>query len=150
MPSLPPFVDDIERGQRINNLRVAMAGTGQDVVILTPSANMRYFLGQTFYERERFHGAIITSDRAIFICPKFEDTAVTARLAVPMEMAFWEEHENPYALVAAILADRGVKLCSLDTNCSYGHASQIFDVLTSLNQPVRYGSANSVISPLRT
>ncbi len=147
--SFPPFIGNAERAQRVDALRAAMAAAGKDAVILTPGPNMRYFLGEAFYESERFHGAIVTAGRSIFVAPKFEDTAIMAKLPVPMEMVYWEEHESPYDLIAGLLAAQNVRACALDPQCCYGHAAQIGDALGALDNRVRCGSAAPVIVPLR-
>jgi len=147
--SRPPFIDNAEREQRLANLRQAMLGTGEDAVIMTPGSNMRYFFGEAFYESERFIGALVTAHSVTFICPKFEDTAIIAKLPMTLEMAFWEEHESPFLLSASLLAKQGCQSCSLDPNCSYGHAARLFDSLTGLEKPIRYGSATAIITTLR-
>jgi len=144
-PILPPFIDNAERTARLQLLRQAMADQGQDAVILIPGANMRYVCGLNWSESERFVGAVVTDQQMILVCPKFEDTAVAARLPATSDMVFWEEHEDPYALIASILADHGCKSCSLDPNCNYGHAAHIFGA----SMPVQYSSAHMVLAPLR-
>ena len=65
------------------------------------------------------------------------------------DMAFWEEHESPFALIASLLAEAGCQRCALDPECSYGHAARLFDALAQLEKPVHQSSAASVIAPLR-
>jgi Xaa-Pro dipeptidase len=147
--SRPPLISNTEREQRLDNLRNAMPASGLDAVIITPGSNMRYFFGEAFYESERFVGVLITADRNTFICPKFEDSAIRAKFPMASEMAFWEEHESPFALIATLLADNGSQRCALDPECSYGHAARLFDALTQLEKPILYASAAPIIAPLR-
>ncbi len=148
-PSRPPLISNAEREQRLDKLRRAMPASGLDAVLITPGSNMRYFFGEAFYESERFVGVFITADRAIFICPKFEESAIRAKFPLIQEMAFWEEHESPFSLVASLLAEHGCQQCSLDPDCSYGHAARLFDALTQFKKPIRYGSAAPIIATLR-
>lgn len=147
--SHPPFIGNAERDQRLENLRRAMPENNHDAVIITPGSNMRYFFGEAFYESERFVGALLTADTVIFICPKFEDTAIMAKFPMIVEMAFWEEHECPFALIASLLTEHGCNQCSLDPNCSYGHAARLIDALAQLERPIAHGSATAIITSLR-
>ena len=122
--SRPPSIGDAEREQRLDRLRGAMPASGFDAVIISPGSNMRYFFAEAFYESERFVGVLITADRIVFICPKFEESAIRAKFPMASEMAFWEEHECPFALIASLLADNESRACALDPECSYGHAAR--------------------------
>ena len=147
--SLPPFVDNIERSKRLDDLRQVMKRTRADATVITPGSSMRYFFGEALYESERFVGAVITGDQVVFVCPKFEDTALIAKLPMKLDMAYWEEHESPYTLIGSILAGARSNTCLLDPNCSYGHAAKLFQALSGLNAPIKYESADRAISGLR-
>ncbi|MEJ6593818.1 Xaa-Pro peptidase family protein [Parasphingorhabdus sp.] len=147
--SRPPSIGNAEREQRLDKLRRMMPENGVDALIITPGSNMRYFFGEAFYESERFVGVLITAHRAIFICPKFEESAIRAKFPLISEMAFWEEHESPFSLIASLLADQGCQRCVLDPDCSYGHAAHLFDALAQLKQPILYDSAAPIIASLR-
>ncbi len=123
-----------------------MANAAHQAVIITPGSNLQYFFGLNLYESERFIGALITPSETIFICPKFEDTSLAAKLNQPYETLYWEEDEDPYALIATYLRSNSVNLCAIDPNCSYGHASRIGD---ALGRAIGVGSAHALISPLR-
>ncbi|PHR18437.1 MAG: X-Pro dipeptidase [Sphingopyxis sp.] len=148
-PSRPPSISDAERHQRLDHLRQTMPASGIDAILLTPGSNMRYFFGAAFYESERFVGVLITADRTIFICPKFEESAIRAKFPMIPDMVFWEEHESPFALIASMLAGQSCQRCALDPECSYGHAARIGDALGQLDQPIRFESAAAIIAPLR-
>ncbi|NRD89328.1 hypothetical protein C8024_07550 [Sphingopyxis sp. BSNA05] len=147
--SRPLSIGNAERDQRLDRLRSAMATGGIDATLITPGSNMRYFFAEPFYESERFVGVLVTADRNIFICPKFEESAIRAKFPMASEMAFWEEHESPFALIASLLADHGCQRCALDPECSYGHAARLIDAVAQLEKPVIHGSAASIIAPLR-
>lgn len=147
--SRPPSIGDAERKQRLDRLRQSMPASGIDALLITPGSNMRYFFGEAFYESERFVGVLISAQSLIFICPKFEESAIRAKFPMASEMAFWEEHESPFALIASLLAEQGCRRCSLDPECSYGHAARLVDALGQLHQPILCGSAAAIIAPLR-
>ena len=148
-PSRPPSIDDAERQQRLDRLRQAMPASGLDAVLITPGSNMRYFFGEAFYESERFVGVLITAQGTTFICPKFEESAIRAKFPAVPDMAFWEEHESPSALVASLLAEQGCQRCALDPECSYGHAARLVDAMGRLDKPILCDSAAALIAPLR-
>ena len=85
--SRPPSIGNAEREQRLDNLRRAMLASGLDAVIITPGSNMRYFFAEAFYESERFVGVLVTAGSTIFICPKFEESAIRAKFPMASEMA---------------------------------------------------------------
>jgi len=147
--SRPPSIGNAEREQRLDKLRSVMAAHDLDAVLVTPGSNMRYFFAEAFYESERFVGVLITADRTIFICPKFEESAIRAKFPMASEMAFWEEHESPFALIASLLAETECQRCALDPECSYGHAARLIDMLGQLAKPVSCDAAAAIIGPLR-
>jgi len=147
--SRPPSIGNAEREQRLDKLRSVMAAHDLDAVLVTPGSNMRYFFAEAFYESERFVGVLLTADRTIFICPKFEESAIRAKFPMASEMAFWEEHESPFALIASLLAETECQRCALDPECSYGHAARLIDMLGQLAKPVSCDSAAATIGPLR-
>ena len=98
-----------ERQGRLARLQASMASHGLDAVIVTPGANMRYFFGLTWRETERLVCAVISESAVVFVCPKFEDTALLAALSSPVDCVWWEEHEDPRQAVANVLG-RGLIL----------------------------------------
>jgi len=148
-PSRPPSIGDAERQQRLDRLRQAMPASGLDAVLITPGSNMRYFFGEAFYESERFVGILISAQGTIFICPKFEESAIRAKFPAVPDMVFWEEHESPSSLIASLLAEQGCQRCVLDPECSYGHAARLVDAMGRLDKPIHCDSAAALIAPLR-
>ena len=58
--------------------------------------------------------------QVVFVCPKFEDTALLAALSSPADCVWWEEHEDPRQAVANILAEGSFSRIGVDPNCSFG------------------------------
>lgn len=90
--------------------------------------------------------ALITETSLTFICPKFEDTALMGGLNIPVDdYIYWEEHECPYHILAALLSKLKCRKIGLNENCSFGH-------VISLQQAATYtmiGSAQKCLAPLR-
>jgi Xaa-Pro dipeptidase len=116
---LKPITEE-ERQQRLAGLQACMASHDLDAVIVTPGANMRYFFGLTWRETERLVCAVISRSTVIFVCPKFEDTALLAALSSPVDCVWWEEHEDPRQAVANVLAEGSLSIIGIDPNCSFG------------------------------
>ncbi|MDP1738751.1 MAG: Xaa-Pro peptidase family protein [Caulobacter sp.] len=108
MPN-PAAITLAERQSRLAALRTLMDAGGIKAVLLGATASLRYFTGLIWHASERLCGAIVHADgRLEYVCPAFEREKVAGIVGVPGEILTWEEHENPYALVAGRLgtADR--------------------------------------------
>ena len=111
-----------ERQQRLSALQNSLPAFELDAVMITPGASMRYFFGLTWRETERLVCAIVSAQRVVFVCPKFEDTALLAALSATYDYSWWEEHEDPRRVVSTILSDSHCKSVGIDPSCSYGQA----------------------------
>jgi Xaa-Pro dipeptidase len=118
--ALTPMKDGVvaisvdERKARLEKARTLMTNNRLDAVMLTGGTSMVYFTGMNWGNSERLTCAVIPAKGNPFIVtPKFEEerTVEQARLG-PLGAATavltWEEHENPYELVARGLRDAGV------------------------------------------
>ena len=130
---------------RLAIVRERMGETDLDAIILVPGANMRYLFGLSWGETERLVCAIVTSDSTIFVCPKFEDSALYASLSSSAEYLFWQEHEDPYGLAADTIADQRARTVALDSNCSFGHAIRLSEAI----ETKEITSTEPIIAPLR-
>lgn len=92
-----------ERHGRIARIRAGMVERGVDGVLLGSTESLRYFTGLVWRPSERLLGALITQDKLTYIVPGFERTKVESMPTIPGEIATWEEHECPYALVGDLL-----------------------------------------------
>ncbi|HRD28722.1 MAG TPA: Xaa-Pro peptidase family protein [Caulobacter sp.] len=107
MPSPAPIAL-AERQTRLAALRTLMDAAGVQAVLLGATASLRYFTGLVWHASERLCGAIVHLDgRLEYVCPAFEREKVAGIVGVPGEIITWEEHENPYALVADRLGPAG-------------------------------------------
>ncbi len=105
---------------RIERARALLREHGADALLITAGASLRYFCGVPWGASERLVALLITrADEPIAICPAFEAATLARVLTVPAQPRLWEEHENPYALVAAALAERGAHTLALDPTAPY-------------------------------
>jgi Xaa-Pro dipeptidase len=100
MPKSPPPISQAERETRLAALRQSMDKAGAGAVLLGATSSLRYFTGMSWHPSERFCGALVHPDRLEYIAPRFELDKVAQIIGVPGEILTWEEHEDPYRLIA--------------------------------------------------
>lgn len=84
---------------------------GIDALYVNAGTNLYYFTGLRWYASERLVGAIIPAFGEItYIVPTFEIGSIRDYLVLEADIASWQEHENPYALVVDVLKSSNVKL----------------------------------------
>ena len=120
-----------ERQQRLSALQNSLPAFELDAVMITPGASMRYFFGLTWRETERLVCAVVSAQRVVFVCPKFEDTALLAALSTTYDYAWWEEHEDPRHVVSTVLSDNHCQSVGIDPSCSYGQAFALGNVTSA-------------------
>ena len=104
----PPPITLAERQTRLDALRALMDGAGVAAMLLGATSSLRYFTGLDWHPSERLVGAIVHASGALeYVAPRFELDKVAQIVGVPGEILTWEEHENPYALVADRLTPAG-------------------------------------------
>ncbi len=90
---------------RISGLQAGMVRTGVKAVWLDASSSLSYYTGLSLGLSERIHGALLPATGAmVYVSPQFEAPKLRTLLRVPGDIAVWEEHEDPYALIAARVA----------------------------------------------
>ncbi len=100
MPNPAP-ISLAERQNRLAALRTLMDAARVQAVLLGATSSLRYFTGLVWHASERLCGAILHADgRLEYICPAFEREKVAGIVGLPGDILTWQEHENPYALVA--------------------------------------------------
>ncbi len=99
-----------ERRARIAKLQRLMHDAGVSALVLDAGASLSYFTGVRWWRSERFTGAVIPADGDVaVITPHFEEPSIRESLVVGDDVRTWNEHENPFVLVADVLADRGYR-----------------------------------------
>ncbi|VAV96723.1 Putative dipeptidase [hydrothermal vent metagenome] len=98
-----------ERLARVARVQELMRQQGVGALLLEAGSALVYFTGIRWRRSERFTGAIIPADGDIaVVTPYFEEPSVRESMSFGEDVRTWHEHENPFALVAGILKDRGL------------------------------------------
>lgn len=110
----PPISAD-EYRRRIERARALMRTQGADALLVGAGASLRYFAGVPWSPSERLVAMLLTADGdPLLVCPAFEEGSLDAVLEIPAGKRLWEEHEDPYALIARAMAERGARTLALD------------------------------------
>ncbi|MFM8910256.1 MAG: M24 family metallopeptidase, partial [Gemmatimonadota bacterium] len=108
-----------ERQGRIERATRLMRERGIDALMLTGGTSMVYFTGIEWGISERLLAAFLpVRGRPFLVTPKFEEERAMEQVALgPMQggadVYAWEEHEDPYALVAQALQSRGLATATI-------------------------------------
>jgi Xaa-Pro dipeptidase len=97
-----------ERADRIASAHALMARAKIDAIVVEPGASLDYFTGVQWWRSERLTAAVIPArGEPIVITPFFEEPSVRQSLGIPASVRVWQEDEDPLALLAGALKDRG-------------------------------------------
>jgi Xaa-Pro aminopeptidase len=91
---------------RLDQARAAAAAAGVDVLVVAPGTDMTYLIGGTGSSFERLSCLVLTAGEAVLVVPKLEAPGYAAVPvdALGVRIATWVDGEDPYALVAGIVA----------------------------------------------
>jgi len=93
-----------ERLARVERARHLMAERRVDVLMLTPGSSLYYFTGLRWGSSERLTAALLhRSGEVQYICPAFEIGSLLDAAPLSGDVRGWQEHEDPYELVAQML-----------------------------------------------
>jgi Xaa-Pro dipeptidase len=99
-----------EHRARIERAQAFMAEQGIAALYLHAGSNLTYFTGTKWSPSERMVGAVLPARGELaYIAPAFEENTIRNFMLVEGGIACWDEHENPAALLRAVLEQRGVK-----------------------------------------
>ncbi|MDH4218725.1 MAG: Xaa-Pro peptidase family protein [Candidatus Aminicenantes bacterium] len=95
---------------RLEKAKRLMAENSIDGLLLTGSTNLVYFTNVQWGRSERTFGGVLNQKGdPIWICPAFERKRAEERIPEGQEIRTWEEHENPFKLIAGIMNDLGAR-----------------------------------------
>ncbi len=135
-----------ERQCRIAELRDRMKRAQIDAALLIPGVNLRYMSGVRWGLSERLIALILTEDEALVVCPKFEEGSIAPEIKIPVDMAYWEEHEDPNALVASILKKMGKSAIAVDPKAPLW----LYERLVEAMPQASFSNAEMFIGPMRS
>lgn len=108
--SEPPGITDEERWARIAKAQRLMAAEGLDGILMLGGTTMRYFSDVSWGRSERTFALLIPREGEVaWVCPAFERERALEQIRFGEDVRVWQEHESPYALIASILSDRGLR-----------------------------------------
>jgi Xaa-Pro dipeptidase len=114
-PNSAPAITRDERLARIAKARTLMAEVAADAILIGAGASLRYFAGVAWDATERLVALLLPREgEPVMICPRFEDGSLLASLGIDAGLRLWEEHESPYDLTAAAMAELGVGTLAID------------------------------------
>lgn len=88
---------------RIERAQAATREAGIDALLLTPGANLRYLTGYAAKPLERLTCLILpASGEPVLVAPQLERAAAVAS-GLTVDIATWQESEDPFALVKSLL-----------------------------------------------
>jgi len=141
-------IDAAERAGRLQRAQALMRANHIGAVLIEPGSSMIYFTGVEWWLSERLTMAILPADgEPCIVTPFFEEPSVHQTLGVPAEVRVWQEDENPLAVVAAFLKERGLA----DTPIGIEEMVRFFavDRLRALLPEARIVSADPVVRGCR-
>jgi len=106
-----------ERLARVQRAARLLADRGIDAMLLPAGTSLYYFTGLRWSPSERLTGALICASGEVhYVCPAFEIGTLRDADSVPGQIHGWEEPDDPYALVARVLAHAvpGARVLALD------------------------------------
>jgi len=103
-----PIADE-ERMARMEKARELMAANKIDAVYIESGTTLFYYTGVRWGASERMFGFVLPAkgDPA-FVVPGFEEDRARELIKFANDIRRWEEDEDPGAVVAGILKDRGI------------------------------------------
>lgn len=126
---------------RLLNSQQIMREQGIDFAVITPGINFQYLTGQRAPALERLTALVLSQESHWIVVPQLESDQAK-ELHPQSEIISWQETENPYFILKALLND--AKLVALDEKMPYLHVSQIQKVIKS-----EYISFSSVTKKMR-
>jgi Xaa-Pro dipeptidase len=102
-------IDAAERANRLQRAQVLMKANGIGAVLVEAGSSLVYFTGVQWWRSERLTAAVIPVEGGpCIITPFFEAPSIKESLAVPAEVRVWQEDENPFAVIAGFIKERGL------------------------------------------
>jgi Xaa-Pro dipeptidase len=100
----------VEHRARLARAQRLLAESGLDAMVVGPGSSLAYYTGAEWGLSERFLGVVLGRTREpIWVVPAFEKDRALEKIRVGTDVRPWAEDESPYRLVAAALADLGVR-----------------------------------------
>lgn len=110
-----PAITVEERRTRLAKAQRLMGDLAVDALVIGAGASLRYFTDVAWGATERLVAMLLPREgEPVMVCPRFEEGSLKAGMAFEAPLRLWEEHESPYALAAAVLAEWGARSLAID------------------------------------
>ncbi|MEQ1614592.1 MAG: aminopeptidase P family N-terminal domain-containing protein, partial [Hyphomicrobiaceae bacterium] len=144
-----PPIDTAERQRRIERAQALMQAQGIDAIWLDVSTSLTYFTGLRLGRSERLHGALLPAKGGLtYLSPAFEVEKLKTMITLPGEIASWDEHEDPTALLVDTLRAQGIAHGRIGVDEATPFAT--FDGLRRAGNSYDYVNASLITSACRS
>ncbi len=94
---------------RLTRLRRELARESLDAALLTPSTSFTYLTGLAIHRSERLLTLLVPrAGKPVLVGPAFEIDRL-GQTPVTRDLRLWQEHEDPYALVARVCREHKIR-----------------------------------------
>lgn len=98
-----------ERAQRLQRAQALMKANNIGAILVDAGSSLVYFTGVQWWRSERLTAAVIPVEgEPCVVTPFFEAPSIKESLAVPADIRVWQEDEDPFAVIAGFLKERGL------------------------------------------
>jgi Xaa-Pro dipeptidase len=105
----PPPIGEAERAARRRRAQELMAAHGLGAIFIEPGSSLLYFADVAWGRGQRVFGLLLPREgEGVIISPAFERERAATRVADRFEIRTWEEDEDPAALIARMVDERGL------------------------------------------
>ena len=81
-----------------------------EALFVTPGTTLLYYAGVMWWPSERILALLVPRQgNPLLVCPAFEEGRLREQLRNPIEIRVWQEDDNPYAIAAKWLGERGIR-----------------------------------------
>ena len=102
-------IGDAERAARREHARRRMREQKLDAIVLEPGSSLSYFHDMQWWLSERPFLMVLPAEGELsWICPAFEEGRARELTGADADVRVWQEDQNPFALVADFMRERGV------------------------------------------
>jgi Xaa-Pro aminopeptidase len=134
--------------KRQETARSYMRDAGLDAIFMTGGSSLSYFTGAQWGISERLFAMVFPAKgEPAYIAPAFERDRALEQIKFGTDVRAWEEDESPYALVAAILKDRGAATGKLGIEETVNY--RFSDGIQKAAPAVKLASADAVTARCR-
>jgi Xaa-Pro dipeptidase len=81
-----------------------------EALFVTPGTTLLYYTGIRWWPSERILALLVPRQgNPLLVCPAFEEGRLREQLRYPIDVRVWQEDDNPYAVAAKWLGERGIR-----------------------------------------